>query len=693
VSTTGNQRPEDERGDVGAPPRVPDFEPPTIAQPRFPATIIDFNPPVHEVTPPPSDAADAIEPATIALPHAVEPATIALQFGPPPKIAEPRFPATIVDLHPPTEMQHEVDSAPATTRKPSVAPPPIESEPAPLDPARALHLLPGVPSTTTIKQKIEPAPWAVDPGNEASPAALRSPPATPMPVAMPGARGNKSDARFFSRDDQGRWLDRYELITEIASGGMATVFLARLQGAGGFQRLVAIKRLHTELAAEPEFVQMFLEEARIAAQIHHTHAVPILEIGSSSRGYYLVMEYIEGVTLAQIAHRVSQTGLQVPRKISLRMILDALAGLHAAHELTDEMGKPLGVVHRDVSPQNILIGVDGAARITDFGVARTTNHANDTKIGTLKGKVAYMAPEQIRQEAIDRRADLFAMGVILWEVLAGRPLFRADTKFDTIVRALNAPVPRLRDTVFGISDALDELSAKALARPPGERFQTAVEMAEAIEQVAKGSIATSREVATFMMKLFSRELNERRTGIRTWLDAAPIAAPPPSVEAPKVIHVASVIAEPSEDEIAADLQAPPESVTVPRQFVGSLAPIPFEGEDPIELPMGGPRRSTGRLVFTGILIAAVVAIVAFGLMGRDRGTSVGTMPSAAPAAGPSATTTATATATATAVVPTATATVTATALPIGTAHAAATSSAKAAPTVKAGGEELENPYR
>ena len=690
MSTTGNQRLEDERGDAGGPPRVPEFEPRTIAQPRFPATIVDFNPPVHEPSPPPPE----VEPATIAR----EPATIALHYGPPPKIAEPRFPATIVDFNPPTEMQHEMESAPETTRKVSVAPPPIDSESTPLDPARALHLLPGVPATTTIKQKVEAAPWAADAGNEASPDAQRVPSATPMPAPMPGARAGKNDARFFSRDDQGRWLDRYELITEIASGGMATVFLARLQGAGGFQRLVAIKRLHTELAAEPEFVEMFLEEARIAAQIHHTHAVPILEIGSSSRGYYLVMEYIEGVTLAQLAHRVSQSGLQVPRKISLRMILDALAGLHAAHELTDEMGKPLGVVHRDVSPQNILIGVDGASRITDFGVARTTNHVSDTKIGTLKGKVAYMAPEQIRQEAIDRRADLFAMGVILWEVLAGRPLFRADTKFDTIVRALNAPVPRLRDTVFGISDALDELSAKALSRPPDERFQSAVEMAEAIEQVAKGSIATSREVATFMVKLFSRELNERRTGIRTWLDAVPIVAPPPSAEVPKVIHVASVIAAPSDEEIAADLQAPPESVTVPRQFVGSLAPIRFDGEDPIELPMGGPLRSTGRLIFTAIVIVAVVLIAVFSLVSRGAGTRLGTgepmasaVASASARAEPSASAS-TSTSTSTTTAPAATAT--ATAVPIGSVHAAATGSAKAgAPMIKAGGEELDNPYR
>jgi serine/threonine-protein kinase len=734
VSTTGNQRAEDEPDDDGAntslgeipadiqalldappipidldaprtwldvtgPPQVSEFgPPPAIAQPRFPATIIDLNPPVHEPDLPPE-----AEPATIALPPGAEPATIALPHGPPPQVSQPRFPATIIDFDPPTAMQHEIESAPETTRKPSVAPPAIAAEEGPLDPARALHLLPGVPGTTTIKQKIEAAPWAADAPDAASPEAHRYPPATPIPA--PRTRSSKNDARFFSRDDQGRWLDRYELITEIASGGMATVFLARLQGAGGFQRLVAIKRLHTELAAEPEFVEMFLEEARIAAQIHHTHAVPILEIGSSARGYYLVMEYIEGVSLAQIAHRVAQSGLQVPRKISLRMILDALAGLHAAHELTDESGRPLGVVHRDVSPQNILIGVDGAARITDFGVARTTAQVADTKIGTLKGKVAYMAPEQIRQEPIDRRADLFAMGVILWEVLAGRPLFRADTKFDTIVRALNAPVPRLRDTVFGISDALDELSAKALSRPPNERFQSAVEMAEAIEQVAKGSIATSREVATFMVKLFSRELNDRRAGIRSWLEEVPVATPPAEEELPA--ESVRIVAAPTEEELAADLQAPPESVTVPRQFVGSLAPLRFDGDDPIELPMGGPRRSVVRRVITGVVIAAVTAIVVFAALERRPATSPGTAATAVKPSAPTPASTATATATATAastITATATATATSAAAssaaievraPAGSAHPVTSASAKpaASATPNDGAGELENPYR
>src|SRR5262245_13285044 len=180
-------------------------------------------------------------------------------------------------------------------------------------------------------------------------------------------------AKLFDPGAARQRVDRYELIGEIASGGMATVFLARLSGMGGFQRFVAIKRLHPHLAGEKEFVEMFLDEARLAAGIHHPNVVPILEVGASPRGYYLVMEYIEGDTLARLLARAATSGSKLPLRVGLRAILDMLAGLHAAHELYDEMGQPVELVHRDVSPQNVLVGVDGIARITDFGVARASS--------------------------------------------------------------------------------------------------------------------------------------------------------------------------------------------------------------------------------------------------------------------------------------------------------------------------------
>lgn len=224
-------------------------------------------------------------------------------------------------------------------------------------------------------------------------------------------------------------IDRYELVAEIASGGMATVFLARLSGVGGFQRFVAIKRLHPHLAAEREFVEMFLDEARLAAGIHHPNVVSILEVGASDRGYYLVMEYIEGDTLARLLARAATSGQRLPREIALRVVIDMLAGLHAAHELKDEMGQPTGLVHRDVSPQNVLVGLDGICRITDFGVARAASRLSATRVGQLKGKIAYMAPEQAMGKSdIDRRADVFAGGIVLWRCSPGVGCSRRRTK-------------------------------------------------------------------------------------------------------------------------------------------------------------------------------------------------------------------------------------------------------------------------
>src|SRR5690606_1446759 len=181
-------------------------------------------------------------------------------------------------------------------------------------------------------------------------------------------------------------IDRYDLVAEIASGGMATVYLARLAGVGGFQRFVAIKRLHPHLAKEKEFVEMFLDEARLAAGIHHPNVVPILEVGASQNAYYLAMEYIEGETLARLLARAASRKERLPVPQVLRIALDTLSGLHAAHELRDESGAVAGVVHRDVSPQNVLVGADGVSRITDFGVARAATRLTATRVGQLKGK-------------------------------------------------------------------------------------------------------------------------------------------------------------------------------------------------------------------------------------------------------------------------------------------------------------------
>ncbi|HTJ81760.1 MAG TPA: serine/threonine-protein kinase [Polyangiaceae bacterium] len=332
--------------------------------------------------------------------------------------------------------------------------------------------------------------------------------------------------KLLDPSDPRRRLDRYELIGEIATGGMATVFLARRGGVGGFQRFVAIKRLHPHLQNEPEFVEMFLDEARLAALIHHPNVVPILEVGENETGYYLVMEYVEGDTLSRIVARTMSLGQLPPRHVVLRIVLDTLAGLHAAHELRDDRGQMLGLVHRDVSPQNVLVGVDGTARITDFGVARASSRLTSTAHGKLKGKLAYMAPEQTRGDELDRRTDLFAMGIILWEVLCARRLFKADSEAATLQRILVEPIRPPSDVLAGIPKAFDHVVLRALDRDQTKRFQTAADMADALEAAARDAarehvteagLASPREVASFVQQILGQEIGAQRESVRAWL--------------------------------------------------------------------------------------------------------------------------------------------------------------------------------
>jgi serine/threonine-protein kinase len=331
--------------------------------------------------------------------------------------------------------------------------------------------------------------------------------------------GRSDLTKLLTGAGEGERLDRFELIAELASGGMATVFLARLSGVAGFQRLVAIKRLHPHLAREREFVDMFLDEARLAARIHHPNVVPIQEIGQSERGYYLVMDYIEGDTAARLFARSAQSGTCLPIEVGIRILLDALAGLHAAHELKDDNGKPLEIVHRDVSPQNILVGIDGTSRLTDFGVARAATRLATTRSGQLKGKLAYMAPEQARGGALDRRADVFAMGIVAWEALAFRRLFKGEGEAETLNRVLYEPIPTLISAAPQIPPSLNEVVMKALERDADKRFATASDFADALEQAARAlqKVGTTREVATFLESMVGTDISQQREAVRTWL--------------------------------------------------------------------------------------------------------------------------------------------------------------------------------
>lgn len=303
-----------------------------------------------------------------------------------------------------------------------------------------------------------------------------------------------------------RTVGRYRVYSELASGGMATVHLGCLLGPAGFSKLVAIKCLHQEFAAEPEFVSMFLDEARLASSIHHPNVVASLDVVAEQGELLVVMEYVHGETLAGLLRLSRQKLVPAPVPVVIRVLCDALEGLHAAH-VASLAGTQLNIVHRDVSPQNIMVGADGNTRVLDFGIAQAALRSQATAAGKIKGKVAYMSPEQVQGHAVDARTDVFAAGVVLWEALTGRRLFFAADSRETVNLLLNSPIPAPSSFNTALSPELDAVVLKALERHPGRRFQTAHDFGAALHEVAEEG--SRREVATWVSGLAEAALAHR----------------------------------------------------------------------------------------------------------------------------------------------------------------------------------------
>jgi len=281
--------------------------------------------------------------------------------------------------------------------------------------------------------------------------------------------------------EAGRVVGRYVLYDEIASGGMATIHLGRMIGQVGFARTVAIKRLHPHFAKDPEFVAMFIDEARLAAGIRHPNVVSTLDVVALEGDLFLVMEYVEGDSLSHLIKRVTARDQRIPPGVVSGIVSNVLYGLHAAHTAKDERGEALHIVHRDVSPQNVLVGLDGVARVVDFGVAKASRRIMETEAGRIKGKFRYMAPEQVKADKFDHRVDVFAAGIVLWEALTGRGLFVADEPMRTMTMVIEHPIEPPSSLVPGIPSAVDDVVLRALERSPAERYQSAREMAMDLE--------------------------------------------------------------------------------------------------------------------------------------------------------------------------------------------------------------------
>jgi serine/threonine-protein kinase len=384
-------------------------------------------------------------------------------------------------------------------------------------------------------------------------------------------------------------IGRYALYGQIAAGGMATVHFGRLLGPAGFSRTVAIKRLHPQFAKDPEFVSMFLDEARLAGRVRHPNVVQTLDVVALDGELFLVMDYVQGESLGRLVRVCSATKQAVPLPVVSAILCGALQGLHAAHEATSEQGEPLNIVHRDISPQNILIGADGLPRLLDFGIAKAAGRIHTTREGQVKGKLAYMAPETLLGRGIDRRADIYAAGVILWEILTRRRLFTGDSEGAVVGSVLNSkiePPSTLEPTVPG---SLDEVTMRALDRDPAARFESARQMATALE--ASVPLASASAVTAWVESL-AGEILARRAVALAHIESDSGISPAPMAGA-AAIAVASASWTPgAEDTIARSVD---QTVIAPSRIVPARA----YGRRRVRIAAG---------LATGLLLAALALL-------------------------------------------------------------------------------------
>lgn len=339
-------------------------------------------------------------------------------------------------------------------------------------------------------------------------------------------------------------LGNYQPLHVLASGGMAKVYVARQLGAAGIERLVVIKRVHRHLLADRESCEMFRDEARLSSMISHPNVVSVVDTIEADGELFLVLEYVESLSLDALLERIVARGERLPPAVAARIVGDALAGLHAAHEAVDLRGNPMDVIHRDVSPHNVIVGRDGASRVIDFGIAKAASRASLAEGGVFKGKLRYMSPEQVQQKPLDRRTDVFSAGVVLYEALTGVRPFAGDDEGDIVLGILLGEPAPPSSLVRGVPPALDAVVMRALAREREHRFQTAAEFHEALERAipCAPARAVARVVESCGAEAFETQravrhaaLDEvppsscRRIVVRAEAanDAQPVAAPPP----------------------------------------------------------------------------------------------------------------------------------------------------------------------
>jgi serine/threonine-protein kinase len=307
-------------------------------------------------------------------------------------------------------------------------------------------------------------------------------------------------------------MGRYQLLAKLATGGMAEIYLARQTGIKGFERLVAVKKLFAHLAVEEKFLEMFFDEARIAATLNHPNIVQIYDLGQEEESYFIAMEYLEGESLGYMLRECHKSKTPIPATLAAGIVSQVCDGLDYAHKLTDDMGKPLAIVHRDVSPQNIIVLFSGGVKLVDFGIAKAASKSHKTSIGMFKGKLAYMSPEQCLGKPVDNRSDIFSMGAVFWELLTQRRLFKGDNKLTVMESIVSGDIPPLRKYKPNLSVELESITLQALQKDPKNRFRNAKEMGAAIQGYLRriGAAAGVQEIAGFVKVVFAERAQKKR---------------------------------------------------------------------------------------------------------------------------------------------------------------------------------------
>ncbi|MBW2459157.1 MAG: protein kinase [Deltaproteobacteria bacterium] len=398
-----------------------------------------------------------------------------------------------------------------------------------------------------------------------------------------------------------RKVGRCELFSEIGHGGMATVFLGRWVGAGGFAKTVAVKALHRQYARDDEFVKMFLDEARVVARIRHPNVMPTIDLVDEEGELFIVMDYVEGVTLAHLMRQMRRLKQLVPVEMSLRIATGVLHGLHAAHQAKNPKGEPLCVIHRDVSPENILVGVDGYARLIDFGIASALGRHSDTRAGQVKGKTSYLTPEQVRGDPLGPPTDVFSAASVLWQALVGRRLFKAKNLGEITYKILNADIEAPSVHRPELDKRYDRIVLRGLERETTKRWQTAQQMAEALE--AAGGQASHRQVGDWVCKVAAERL-ERTAVLLEAVENAPMEGPESELDRPLSIRTASRASIPED-------AYPPLEVWGISEEDDTSADLAEEGDEP-----PAPDRKSAPWAKGGL---GLLALALLGYLGDDAG--------------------------------------------------------------------------